>query len=93
MKEYVTGIAFDIAPEKKNIPLGKLKVIIKFCCNYSVHQDGGFGLLNESMFLKGIKFYLIDVVNLNGYNYIWNHANAHDREKFLNQVSNYFSSI
>ena len=95
---WLPGIAFDIAPEKKNIPLGKLKNIIKFCV---VTTSGSprwwlwfIGNPGKSMLFKGYK-----ILFNRRCKFKWlqlhdmNHANAHDREKFLNQVSNYFSSI
>ena len=95
---WLPGIAFDIAPEKKNIPVGKLKNIIKFCV---VTTSGSpkwwlwfIGNPGKSMLFKGYK-----ILFNRSCKFKWlqlhdmNHANSYDREKFLNQVSNYFSSI
>ncbi len=95
---WLPSIAFDIAPEKKNIPVGKLKNIIKFCV---VTTSGSpkwwlwfIGNPGKSMLFKGYK-----ILFNRRCKFKWlqlhdmNHANPYDREKFLNQVSNYFSSI
>ena len=95
---WLPSIAFDIAPEKKNIPVGKLKNIIKFCV---VTTSGSpkwwlwfIGNPGKSMLFKGYK-----ILFNRSCKFKWlqlhdmNHANSYDREKFLNQVSNYFSSI
>ena len=95
---WLPNVAFEISSGKQGLVRGKLKHIKRFCV---VTTSGSprwwlwfIGNPGKSMLFKGYKILFNNYCKFKWLQlYDMNHSTNLDREKFLTQVSNYFSSI